>query len=204
MLETILAFVRDAHPIVYFLLLMAAGTGLPVSEDVLAIWAGGLIGRGEAPYTTEAYVVALYCGVVLSDFWTFWMGRLAHRTLGKRLHRAVFRDPRKVEKARAKIQRYGDNVGFIQRLSIGARLPISFLSGYSGISPTKFLIGTCLGAMLTLPAQLMVGYAMRHEIQKVLQFLDAYGRPVAVFILVGLGFVIYRKLRQREPEEPEL
>ena len=50
MLEDILAYIEGAHPVVYFGLLMCAGFGLPVSEDALAIWAGGLIGREQNPF----------------------------------------------------------------------------------------------------------------------------------------------------------
>ena len=49
MIGKVLEWVQGAHPVFYFGLLMLAGLGIPVSEDGLAIWAGGLLGRGEAP-----------------------------------------------------------------------------------------------------------------------------------------------------------
>ena len=194
MVGKVLEWVQGAHPVFYFGLLMLAGLGVPVSEDGLAIWAGGLLGRGENPYPTYQYVIALYLGAIFSDMLTFSLGRLTQHSMGAKLQKILFKDPRKVEKAMKTIRKYGDKAGFIQRLSVGARLPITFFSGYSGIHPAKFLLGTALGACVTLPIQLGVGYAMRNQIAQALDFLNEYGGIVAVLILGTLGFVLYRKL----------
>lgn len=194
MIGKVLEWVQGAHPIVYFGLLMLAGLGMPVSEDALAIWAGGLLGRGDNPFPPYQYVIALYLGAVFSDMLTFSLGRLTQHSVGARVQKLLFKDPRKVEKAMVTIRKYGNKAGFIQRLSVGARLPITFFSGYSGIHPLKFMLGTALGACVTLPVQLGVGYAMRHQITQALGFLEEYGSIVALLILGTLGFVLYRKL----------
>ena len=196
MLEAVFAWVRDAHPAWYFLLLMAAGTGLGVSEDALSVWAGGLIGRGENPFAAEYYWIALYCGVVLSDCWTFYLGRLAQRAVGNRLKEKVFRNPEKVDRAMGKIQKYGDKIGFVQRFSVGARFGISFLSGFSGISLTKFAAGTALGAIITLPAQLYIGYLMRNKIGQALDIIKDYGSFVAAFVLLIFGLIVWKKFKE--------
>ena len=206
MIGKILEWVQGAHPVFYFGLLMLAGLGIPVSEDGLAIWAGGLLGRGENPYPTYQYVVALYMGAICSDMLTFSIGRLTQHSVGARIQKILFKDPRKIEKAMVTIRKYGNKAGFIQRLSIGARLPITFFSGYSGISPLKFFLGTALGACVTLPIQLGVGYAMRNQIAQALGFLEEYGGIVAALILATLGFVLYRKLFASDDsvgDEPE-
>jgi len=194
MIGKVLEWVQGAHPVFYFGLLMLAGLGVPVSEDGLAIWAGGLLGRGENPYPPYQYVIALYLGAIMSDMLTFSIGRLTQHSLGQRIQDILFKDPRKIEKAMVTIRKYGDKAGFIQRLSIGARLPITFFSGYSGIHPLKFMLGTALGACITLPIQLGVGYAMRNQIAQALDFLNEYGGIVAILILTTLGFVVYRKI----------
>lgn len=204
MLGDIFAYIEGAHPVVYFGLLMCAGFGLPVSEDALAIWAGGLIGREQNPFPTEHYVIALYFGACLSDFVTFGLGRLTQRKLGDRLQSVLFKDPAKIEKAMRTIRKYGNKAGFVQRLSVGARLPISFFSGYSGISAPKFILGTFLGACISLPVQLGVGYAMRNQIAMALEFLEDYGGFVAAAILSVIALTVYRKLSGGDDDdEPE-
>ena len=107
----------------------------------------------------------------------------------------VFRDPEKAEKAQERIRKYGDKIGFVQRFSVGARWGLSFLSGFSGISPAKFALGTALGAFITLPLQLYCGYLMRDQIGQALEILADYGVWVAVFVLVLFGYFIWRKLK---------
>ncbi|MEE2959999.1 MAG: VTT domain-containing protein [Myxococcota bacterium] len=196
MFEKIIEYVQDAHPIYYFGLLMLAGLGIPVSEDGLNVWTGGLLGREQAPYGTLSYVIALYAGVACSDMLTFFLGRCANRAFGKSIRKFLFRDPAVVEKAMISIRKHGDMAGFVQRFSLGARLPISFFSGYCGISAPKFFLGVCAGAAITLPLQLSLGYLMRNQIQHVLDFLVEYGSLVGLLILVGLGFVVFRFVRR--------
>ena len=196
MFDTILVSIENAHPVWYFVLLMLAGNGLGVSEDALSVWVGGLIGRGGLDYPTFYYVGALYAGVVLSDAWTFLLGRFAHSMVGERLKKRVFRDPKKADRALLKIQKYGDKVGFVQRFSVGARLGIAFMAGFSGISLTKFVVGTMLGALITLPLQLGLGYLMRSQITEVVELIRQYGWVVAVIVLGIFALVIRKKLRQ--------
>jgi len=181
-----------ANPAWYFFLLLLAGNGLGVSEDALAVWVGGLIGRGELLHPVPYYIGALYAGVVLSDTWTFLLGRFAHSMVGERLKKRVFRDPKKADRALLKIQKYGDKVGFVQRFSIGARLGIAFMAGFSGISLTKFVVGTMIGAGITLPLQLGLGYLMRAHISKAVELIRQYGWIGAV-IVVGIFVLIIRK-----------
>ena len=127
MFDSILSWLQDAPPVLYFVLLTSAGLGMPVSEDLLSIWAGSVI-ASEPAYPAWHYALALYGGVILGDLITFNLGRLTQRGLGKRIQEAVFKDPVKVEKAMARIRKHGDSIGFVQRFSVGARLPLSFLA----------------------------------------------------------------------------
>ena len=170
---------------------------MPVSEDLLSIWAGSVI-ASEPAYPAWHYALALYGGVILSDLITFNLGRLTQRGLGKRIQEAVFKDPVKVEKAMARIRKHGDSIGFVQRFSVGARLPLSFLAGYTGISPWRFTAGACLGAVITLPLQLSAGYFMHGQFDRVRGYVEDYGIFVAVFCIGGLALFFWSKLRGEE------
>jgi len=76
--STVLAAVTDAAlrtpPAAYLILLLAAGFGLPVSEDALCVFAGAA--SPSLPAERRAtLVLCLYAGVVLSDAITFLIGR---------------------------------------------------------------------------------------------------------------------------------
>ena len=197
MFDSILSWLQDAPPVLYFVLLTSAGLGMPVSEDLLSIWAGSVI-ASEPAYPAWHYALALYGGVILSDLITFNLGRLTQRGLGKRIQEAVFKDPVKVEKAMARIRKHGDSIGFVQRFSVGARLPLSFLAGYTGISPWRFAAGACLGALITLPLQLSAGYFMHGQFDRVRGYVEDYGIFVAVFCIGGLSLFFWSKLRGEE------
>lgn len=197
MFDEILSWLHDAPPVLYFLLLTSAGLGVPVSEDLLSIWAGSVI-ASEPAYPAWQYALALYAGVILSDFITFSLGRLTQKGVGKRVQAAVFKDPMKVDRALARIRKHGDSIGFVQRFSIGARLPLSFLAGYTGISPWRFTAGACLGAFITLPLQLSAGYMMHGQFERVRAYIEDYGLFVALFCIGGLVLFFWSKFRTDE------
>lgn len=72
---------------------MAAGFGLPCSEDALVAWVGSNIAKGLYGSTQATAVVLciVYAGVVLSDMITFSIGVLLRLGLFKRLKDSVFR-----------------------------------------------------------------------------------------------------------------
>ena len=196
MFDHVLTIIQDAHPITYFALLMLAGLGVPVSEDLVTVWAGGALGRG-VPYPEAYYVLALYMGVIGSDMLTFFIGRLAHDTMGGKVRRVLLRQQKHIDRAVHTIQKHGDRVGFIQRFSLGARLPITLVAGYSGMSPWRFLLGTAVGASLTLTIQLTIGYLAREQM---IHFLQEYSGWVGLVILTTLVTVIVLKTRNTVPE----
>lgn len=67
-------------PSAYFLSLVAAGFGVPISEDAMCIFAGTTLSTLHAS-KRNAMILALYAGVVLSDIITFSIGK----ALGKGL-----------------------------------------------------------------------------------------------------------------------
>ena len=201
MFEHIMAWVVGAHPMVYFGLLMLAGMGMPISEDLLAIWAGSLIARGKKPYPPEYYYVAIYTGAVLSDMVAFGLGRLAQYKMGGWIQKRLLRKTTKVDRALRTVKRYGGRTGFIQRLSVGARLPICFFSGYSDISAGMFFLGTCIGALISLPVQLWIGHMLPRDMKAVITFVENYGLWVALSILLALSTFLYWRVSQDERNE---
>lgn len=61
-------------PLAYFVALMAAGCGVPVSEDALCLFAG-VVWPTLSGVQQRKLFGALYLGVVVSDVITFWIGR---------------------------------------------------------------------------------------------------------------------------------
>ncbi|KAJ0054604.1 hypothetical protein Pint_01553 [Pistacia integerrima] len=164
---------------IYFWLLMAAGFGLFISEEALNIWVGISLARlltldgtwqsfvesfsRNSPYILST-VLWVYWGVCISDMVPFYFGKLFRQSgasddissklgIGKEKALSITRA----------VQKYGNLIGFVERLSLGVRNPTSFLAGTLGISPDYFFAGVCCGGLITLPLQLGIGFLMRER-----------------------------------------
>lgn len=75
--DSVTSILSSTPPLVYFLCLAIAGFGIPISEDALCIFVGTILPTiwvGN-PGRRNRLILALYGGVVLSDFITFTIGR---------------------------------------------------------------------------------------------------------------------------------
>lgn len=71
---------------------------------------------------------------------------------------------RKRDRIRQKMKNAGDYVGFVIRFSVGTRGPLMLVTGFLGkVSFLKFIVGSCLGGLITLPLQLWLGFALGHN-----------------------------------------
>lgn len=188
-LETVTVQALQTPPVVYFLCLMSAGVGVPVSEDALCLFAGTVWPAFDREKRLRLFL-ALYAGVVLSDAITFLAGRALRLGVFENFAKEKFPDllvdkeevfvlredgkMRKRDRLKRKMKKAGDYVGFVIRFSIGTRGPLMLIAGVSGkISFLKFILGSCAGALLTLPLQLWLGYSLGHN------------HPAAVVGIVG-------------------
>ena len=178
---TVIADVALATPpIAYFTALLSAGIGIPVSEDVLCIIVGTILTKCDSTLRWKL-IWTLYAGVVLSDFITFWIGRalrvgvlepfrkalnlksndndLTDRTEPNVIGNVPRR--RKRDRIKAKIDQAGNYIGFVVRLSVGMRGPMMLLTGFTNeVRFSTYVWGTLLGACVSLPIQLGIGYWM--------------------------------------------
>ncbi|KAJ1278257.1 hypothetical protein BS78_04G065800 [Paspalum vaginatum] len=164
---------------VYFLLLMAAGFGLFISEEALNVWAGISLARtlcldgtwqslvnsfsANASYIVST-VLWIYWGVCISDMVPFYIGKLFRQTrASKDISSKIGIGKEKALSISQAVQKYGNLIGFVERFSIGVRNATAFLAGASGISADCFFAGVCFGCLFTLPIQLAVGFVLRER-----------------------------------------
>ena len=150
---------------VYGLSLLLAGLGVPLSEDVLVIYA--FISSG----FSLKLLVTLWLGVVCSDVLTFLVGRYVKQSLStgveeggkvKWLSRFLPSSPPtlppKVERMLGKNSRWS---GLIIRFCLGLRAPMMLVAGYSGrVGLTEFAMGAGAGALGSMVLQGGVAWAV--------------------------------------------
>ncbi len=148
-------------PLIVFGLLMLSGIGIPVSEDVVNLPAGILIGQGTWPLWPV--FIACYVGVIGGD--ALWFFNL--RTFGTPLlHRRWFKrfvHPKRLLQVKHQIDRRGPWVLVAARFIPGTRSPVLTAAALLHMPWRSFLLVECICCLFTVPMQVGVGYMIgRH------------------------------------------
>jgi membrane protein DedA with SNARE-associated domain len=211
-----------------FAVLVLAGMGLPIPEDVPLILSGYMSNPKFSPINqipsmvdadrdgvaeTMGYkqvppnllywmIIAGLAGVIIGDAVVFTIGR--HGIEGNGF---VARHLRKVmhSKRREKVERHfakhGNLTVFLGRFLFPVRSLTFAMAGLSKMSYTRFLLIDGCAAAISVPTFILLGYGFAEEIDKVFAWIDRAKRvlwPVAVAILVAV-VAIYLVRRRRRP-----
>lgn len=167
--------------------MVAAGFGLPCSEDALVVWAGAGMATGRYGGTLGNLQVAaiLYVGVVLSDLVTFSIGIALRRGLFTSLKQRLFSDSAVVERAEATVNKWSRAIGAVQRFSLGFRGPLCLVAGFTGVSAARFGGGVAAGAFGTMALQIFSGFLLRNSPNAYVAALALVAGPNLVGHLAG-------------------
>lgn len=183
-----------------FLLLLGTGVGAPVSEDLILLTAGWVASTGRA--TLSFMLLAAYVGILCADGLLFRIGR----TLGPKAtqHRWVGRllKPSRVAWAAKHFDSHGALTVFIARLLPGVRTPSFLLAGISGMSPGRFLLADALGALITVPLLVLLGFRFGGTVLEQVRSVSK-GLLVIVVVVVAMALAARWLWRRRVPQTAE-
>lgn len=208
--SSLAVFLETAPPPLYLVYMLAAGFGIPCSEDALVVWVGSNIFKGVYEgWQGIAYVLSIvYFGVVVSDMVTFYMGVALQKGFFKKLKSSLFSNSKSFDRAVDVITKRSRSIGAIQRFSVGFRGPLCLVCGFTGVPPVRFALGAALGALGTMPLQLTVGYFLRHTPNPYLTALAVVSAPNLcgqllgpIAAATGLYFAGKEQPPQAEPHE---
>jgi len=192
-----------------FLVLVGAGCGLPVPEEVTMVGSGYLVHQGLVEYFPV--VVVCWVATLLGDSIPFWLGRtLGTRALkwpfaGKILH------PERFELIEKRFERHGNWAVFTCRFLPGLRLPGFFGAGSMGMSYGRFMLFDSLAACIMVPIYVLVGRIFARHIGQLEQGVKDSTATLGflllvVLVFVAVGFLVRRRERQVakiHPHDPE-
>jgi membrane-associated protein len=184
------------------LLLIAAGLGAPLSEDLILV-AGGLV-TAQTGGSLWAMIVLSYVGVITGDLLLFRIGRsLGSRALTKPWVRRAL-SPRRVEWVIRHFDRYGALTIVIARFCIGLRA-VTFLSaGVSGMRPYKFFLADAGAALISVPLVTWAGYRFGRVVLADVEAASHWVLAAVAVALVGWTTVsIVRRWRSRRAPVPQ-
>lgn len=162
-----------------FVILLAAGLGVPLPEDIPLLAAGWLVHQGGADLSLMVLVGLI--GVMLGDSCLFTMGRrygvhiVEHRWL-----RTIAR-PWLLQKAREKYEKHGEIILFAARFMPGLRSVMFLTAGMFRVPYWKFLVIDGVAALISVPVWVWVGYKFTAHLEEIVG-----GARIASFVVGGL------------------
>jgi len=177
---------RGSYPI-FFLLLISAGLGAPVAEELVVLTAGAFSREGFTIWWI-AFAVC-YLGVVVGDVILF----LTARKLGG----AAFRHPRfqkllppeRLEKLQDFYRRRGGLAVFVGRHIPGVRSPLFALAGINRMDLKRFIFWDALSACINTPLVFWLGWTFSDRLERLHDQLTHVEHWVILALIVG--FAIY-------------
>jgi len=150
------AFVGKWSYLGLILVLLAAGFGLPLPEDIPLLAAGWLVYKGNADLTLMI-ITALF-GVLLGDTIIFSLGRrYGMRILEHRFLRRIAK-PWLLARAQALYDGHGAKILFAARFMPGFRAVVFLNAGIFKVPYWKFIAFDGGAALISVPLWVLVGY----------------------------------------------
>jgi membrane protein DedA with SNARE-associated domain len=94
--------------------------------------------------------------------------------------------------------RWGDRAVFISRLLPVVRTFISFPAGVVRVPLVRFTVLSFIGSFIWCAALATAGYAFGSEWERIREMMRPFDIPIALAILAGLGYYIYRHIRRAQ------
>jgi len=168
-----------------FLVLFAAGLGVPIPEEAPVLAAGAL-----AHAQVVRWWIALpvcVAGVVSGDVILYWVGRhWGDRVLEWRPVRRVLTKARE-DHLLAAYRRHGVKIVFTARHVVGLRAAAFLTAGIARVPFWKFLVVDAAAALVGVPVGFGIAYLFSDQLERVLADVRSVERWIVLYALVALA-----------------
>jgi membrane protein DedA with SNARE-associated domain len=180
-----------------FLVLFAAGVGMPVPEEVPVIASAVL--AHEAVVRWWLALPVCIAGVLSGDIALYWAGyHWGEHVLDWRIVRLVLTKARE-EALKSSYHRHGVKIVFTARHIVGLRAAAFLTAGIVRLPFLQFLAVDAAGAMVSVPLAFGLGYLFTDQLAAALAGVHRVERWIGLAILVGIvgwiAIVFWRRNR---------
>jgi membrane protein DedA with SNARE-associated domain len=175
----------------YLLLFLASAVGSPLTEDVLLLLGGYLVGTHVFSWGPTLGTALM--GVVATDALMYAFGRkLRQHSLRRGFVRRIIR-PGRLRIATRWFARFGDKVVFVSRFVPGTRMLVFVTAGVRGMPVARFLAYDVAASVLWVPAVLWVGARFGERVGGVQAALEWIGARILWIALALIAASIARQ-----------
>jgi membrane protein DedA with SNARE-associated domain len=182
-----------------FLILVGAGAGLPVPEEVTMVGSGYLLHQGLV--SMLPIMVTCWVATLIGDSIPFWLGR----TLGPKALKLPFASrilhPERFTLIEKRFEKHGSWAIFTCRFLPGVRLPGFFSAGTLGMSYGRFLLADASGALIMVPMYILIGKAFGKNIGRLEAGIKDSTETLGFVLVLVLAFVCVRMLVHRRERQ---
>jgi membrane-associated protein len=185
-----------------FFVLLLCGLGLPVPEDLALLAGGFMVYRGTTAYPLTLLVALV--GVVAGDNSLFFLGRRFGTSLVTYLELGRPNSQRRIDRLKQFMQRHGNVAIFYARFLAGARALVYVTAGSVGFDFSRFFIYDALGALISVPIVVTLGYLFGPQIERAVAYVGGVERFLwlaAICAMLYLGSRALFTSRAALPDE---
>lgn len=194
---TLSAMFLEYSYLAVFGVLLLCGLGLPLPEEITLIAAGVAVYEGKAELWPMIGVTIV--GILVGDSILFYWGRRYGPSLLQRPFIARLLHVERMNKVRREFERHGTKSVFFGRFFAGIRGLVFFTAGTLGMKYRTFLLLDLLGALLSAPISVWLGFRFGAEIEELLGYVKQFDRGLLVVLV---SFVIYLIVRNWKTPRP--
>lgn len=176
----------------YVLLFLATAIGSPLTEDLLLVIGGYLVGIDVFSWPLVGPLA--FTALVATDAIYYSYGRaLRSRGLRRDTFLRHLVRPARLRVTRRWFARYGDGIVFLARLVPGTRILIFVSAGLNGMPFGRFLFFDALAALILVPLLLTLGWALGERIGTLGRTLQWIGdRVLLIIVAVIVLWMVHR------------
>jgi membrane protein DedA with SNARE-associated domain len=178
-----------------FVVLLLCGMGLPMPEDIALLAGGFLVHRGVTRYPITLAVALL--GVVAGDNSLFFLGRRFGTGLVSYFGLNRPGSKAQIDRIRAFMNRHGHRAIFYARFLAGLRALIYLTAGSFGVTPLRFLAYDLLGAIISVPIVVSIGYLFGGQLEVIVHYIGGFEHLLWVVVVLSLAVYGMRLLYTR-------
>lgn len=182
-----------------FLILVGAGAGLPVPEEVTMTGSGYLLYREQV--SLFPIIATCWAATLIGDSIPFWTGRLFGTRALKFPLVAKVLHPERFALIEKRVESHGGWAVFTTRFLPGLRLPGFFTAGTAGMGYARFMAFDGFAAAFMTPGYVLLGRAFGAKIGQLERTVQNSTEALGFVLLMVVAFMSVRALSQRRDRQ---